>query len=158
SPATPAPFRTGCARARSCSAPSARRPARARAIIWVGRRSGRSCHRSRASCSRIWARMRAQPSRRLRVCGCATTWTSSSYKARMDRIEQLRKFIVASPDDPFPRYALALELKGKGDAAAAAGELRELLGRKPDYLAAYLQLGMLLDALDKVSEAREILV
>ena len=33
----------------------------------------------------------------------------------MDRVEQLRKFIEASPGDPFPRYALALELKGRGD-------------------------------------------
>ena len=33
----------------------------------------------------------------------------------MDRVEQLKKFISAQPDQPFPRYALALELKGKGD-------------------------------------------
>ena len=76
----------------------------------------------------------------------------------MDRIAQLRQFIAASPDEPFPRYALALELKGKGDAGGAAGELAELLRRKPDYLAAYLQLGMLLQGLDRVAEARETLV
>jgi len=75
----------------------------------------------------------------------------------MDRTEQLRKFIAASPDDPFPRYALALELKGKGEAAAAAVELNELLRRAPDYLAAYLQLGTILDALDRAEEAREAL-
>ncbi|MGE5048642.1 MAG: tetratricopeptide repeat protein [Deltaproteobacteria bacterium] len=76
----------------------------------------------------------------------------------MDRIDQLRKFIAASPDDAFPRYALALELKSKGDAAAAAAEMEELLRRKPDYLAAYLQLGMLLQALGKADAAREALV
>jgi thioredoxin-like negative regulator of GroEL len=76
----------------------------------------------------------------------------------MDRIGQLRRFIAARPDDPFPRYALALELKGNGDAGAAAAELQDLLARKPDYLAAYLQLGMLLSALDRTDEAREILV
>jgi len=76
----------------------------------------------------------------------------------MDRIGQLRQFIAASPDDPFPRYALALELKGKGDARSAAEELRELLGRKPDYLAAYLQLGMILETLDQREEARETFV
>jgi tetratricopeptide (TPR) repeat protein len=76
----------------------------------------------------------------------------------MDRIDQLRKFIAASPDDAFPRYALALELKSKGDAAAAAAEMEELLRRKPDYLAAYLQLGMLLQALGKAGAAREALV
>ncbi len=75
----------------------------------------------------------------------------------MNRIEQLRKFIEARPDEAFPRYALALELKGAGDAAAAAGELAELLNRKPDYLAAYLQHGMLLQALERPADARAAL-
>jgi tetratricopeptide (TPR) repeat protein len=75
----------------------------------------------------------------------------------MDRIEQLRKFIAIAPDDPFPRYALALELKSKGDAAGAASELSDLLARKPDYLAAYLQLGTLLASLERAGEARETL-
>jgi tetratricopeptide (TPR) repeat protein len=73
----------------------------------------------------------------------------------MNRIEQLRKFIAASPDEPFPRYALALELKGTGDAAAAAAELQQLLERAPDYLAAYLQHGMLLQSLGRNNEARD---
>ena len=73
----------------------------------------------------------------------------------VDRIEQLRKFIAASPDEPFPRYALALELKGKGDAAAAAAEMDELLRRAPDYLAAYLMYGMLLQTLGRHDEARD---
>jgi tetratricopeptide (TPR) repeat protein len=72
----------------------------------------------------------------------------------MDRVEQLRKFIAAAPAEPFPRYALALELKGKGDAAAAAAEMQELLQLKPDYLAAYLQFGMLLQALGRSEEAK----
>jgi tetratricopeptide (TPR) repeat protein len=73
----------------------------------------------------------------------------------MDRVEQLRRFIAATPGDPFPRYALALELKGKGDATAAAAEMQELLKIKPDYLAAYLQFGMLLQALGRGDEAKE---
>src|SRR2546423_15375187 len=75
----------------------------------------------------------------------------------MDRIEQLRDFVAAAPDDPFPRYALALELKGKGDAAQAAAELQHLLARRPDYLAAYLQLGMLHASNGKTNEARSVL-
>lgn len=71
----------------------------------------------------------------------------------MGRAEQLRTFIEAQPDEPFPRYALALELKAQGDAQAAAAQLEELLRRKPDYLAAYLQLGMLLQVLEKKQEA-----
>jgi Tfp pilus assembly protein PilF len=74
--------------------------------------------------------------------------------ALVDRKDQLRKFIAASPDEPFPRYALALELKGSGDAAAAAAEMKELLQRAPDYLAAYLMYGMLLQTLGRQDEAR----
>lgn len=75
----------------------------------------------------------------------------------MDRLSQLRAFVEANPDDPFPRYALALERKGRGDAAGAAGELQALVARKPDYLAAYLQLGMLLQQLGRLPEAGEAL-
>jgi tetratricopeptide (TPR) repeat protein len=76
----------------------------------------------------------------------------------MDRIDQLRRFVAAQPDDPFPRYALALEHKSAGDLAAAAAELTTLLARKPDYLAAYLQLAMLLQQLDRLDEARQTLL
>ncbi len=75
----------------------------------------------------------------------------------MDRIAQLRTFVEARPQEPFPRYALALELKGKGDAALAVEELQELLRRAPDYLAAYLQLGLLLQTLGRNEDARETL-
>ena len=74
----------------------------------------------------------------------------------MDRIEQLRKFIAQSPDEAFPRYALALELKGRGEAEAAVSELQALLQRAPDYLAAYLQLGMLLQTQCRPAEARDV--
>lgn len=75
----------------------------------------------------------------------------------MERIEQLRRFVESQPDQPFPRYALALELKGRGEAAAAAAELQDLLRRAPDYLAAYLQLGMILQALGRDADARATL-
>ena len=75
----------------------------------------------------------------------------------MDRIAQLRQFIAARPDQPFPRYALALELKGGGDAAGAADELDQLVAKVPDYLAAYLQLGMLQQELGRVPAARATL-
>ena len=80
---------------------------------------------------------------------------AGSREPNMDRIEQLNKFIEAQPDEPFPRYALALEKRSKGDQAGAAADLEELLRRKPDYLAAYLMLGMLQQALGRPDEARE---
>jgi len=73
----------------------------------------------------------------------------------MDRVAQLRKLIEAQPGEPFPRYALALELKGQGDNQGAAAELEALLRNAPDYLAAYLQLGMLLQTLGRAADARD---
>src|SRR5688500_13094993 len=35
----------------------------------------------------------------------------------MDRIASFRSFIAKSPSDPFPRYGLAMELKGNGELA-----------------------------------------
>jgi len=72
----------------------------------------------------------------------------------MDRVGQLRQFVEKKPGDPFPRYALALELKNGGDAASAAEELRQLVARVPGYLPAYLQLGMLLHGLGRIVDAR----
>jgi hypothetical protein len=73
---------------------------------------------------------------------------------KMDRIAQLRRFIEQSPDEPFPRYALALELKGKGDLEGGCAEMQELVRRVPGYLGAYLQLGMMLQSLGRNAEAR----
>src|SRR5207237_613395 len=146
-----------CATGPRCFARSAPTSAKARPSTSAGRRCARNCRPCRWCCSAISVRTPGAASRLPRVCGCATISTSSSYNPAMDRIEQLRKFLAATPDDPFARYALALELKSKGDASAAAAELMELLGRKPDYLAAYLQLGMLLASLQRAGEAREIL-
>ena len=73
----------------------------------------------------------------------------------MDRVTQLRKFIDAQPQEPLPRYALALELKGLGDNEGAVAELQALVAQAPDYLATYLQLGMLLQVLGRTAEARD---
>lgn len=76
----------------------------------------------------------------------------------MDRVDQLRKFIAQNPAESFPRYALALELKGQGDAEGAAAELQALVEHAPDYLAAYLQLGTLLQTCDRLDDARAAFV
>jgi tetratricopeptide (TPR) repeat protein len=72
------------------------------------------------------------------------------------RIEKLRAFIESRPEDPFPRYALALELKNAGRLAEAWQEFETLLGRKADYTAAYLHAGHTLVGLGRVSEAKAI--
>ena len=72
------------------------------------------------------------------------------------RIEKLRGFIAARPDDPFPRYALALEHRNGGQHAEAWRVFEELLAAHPDYRAAYLHAGHALVSLGRVSEARDL--
>ena len=74
----------------------------------------------------------------------------------MDRIASFRSFIAKSPTDPFPRYGLAMELKGNGELAEAWAAFEELLGKFPDYVPTYLMAGGTLVALGRKDEAAEI--
>jgi len=75
----------------------------------------------------------------------------------MDRINQLNNLIDKAPDNPFPRYGLAMEYKNQGDHHEAVRIFQELVERHPNYTAAYLHFGMSLQAVGKQEEAQEIL-
>ena len=74
----------------------------------------------------------------------------------MDRIATFRSFIAKSPSDPFPRYGLAMELKGNGQLAEAWAAFEELITQFPDYVPTYLMAGGTLLALARKDEAAEI--
>ena len=74
----------------------------------------------------------------------------------MDRIATFKTFIARSPADPFPRYGLAMELKGRGDLADAWQVFSELLESFPDYVPTYLMAGGTLAALGRHDDARAI--
>ncbi|HET6146201.1 MAG TPA: tetratricopeptide repeat protein [Polyangia bacterium] len=74
----------------------------------------------------------------------------------MSRIEALLGFIRANPQDPFPRYALALEYKNSGRLDDARATFDALMAANPDYTAAYLHAGNTLVALGLRDEARAI--
>ena len=74
----------------------------------------------------------------------------------MDRIATFRSFIAKSPSDPFPRYGLAMDDKGRGELAEAWAVFEELITKFPDYVATYLQAGGILVALGRKDEAAEI--
>ncbi|MCX5743031.1 MAG: hypothetical protein NT062_11100 [Proteobacteria bacterium] len=74
----------------------------------------------------------------------------------MDRIATFKTFIARTPTDPFPRYGLAMEYKGRGDLAEAWASFSEILGQFPDYVPTYLMAGGTLAALGRKSEAAEI--
>ncbi len=74
----------------------------------------------------------------------------------MDRIATFKSFIARSPSDPFPRYGLAMELKGRGDLAEAWTAFSDLLENFPDYVATYLMAGGTLLALGRRDEAAAV--
>jgi tetratricopeptide (TPR) repeat protein len=74
----------------------------------------------------------------------------------MDRIAILESFVARAPDDPFPRYGLAMELVNLGRPQEALPIFAELLERAPGYLPAYLMYGNALSGAGKRDEALAI--
>src|SRR5689334_11746851 len=74
----------------------------------------------------------------------------------MDRIATFKSFIARAPGDPFPRYGLAMELKSRGDLAAAWTACSELLDQFPDYVPTYIMAGGTLVALGRRDEAAAV--
>lgn len=74
----------------------------------------------------------------------------------MTRVETLKKFIEARPNDPFPRYGLAQEFKNAGRFEEARAEFDVLMREHPDYTATYLHAGNVLLQLGERAEARAV--
>ncbi|HUQ05729.1 MAG TPA: tetratricopeptide repeat protein [Kofleriaceae bacterium] len=71
----------------------------------------------------------------------------------VDRVATFRTFIAKKPDDPFPRYGLAMELRTRGDLEGAAAAFDELIGLFPDYVPSYLMSGGVLAELGRRDDA-----
>jgi len=65
-------------------------------------------------------------------------------------------FIRQRPNDPFPRYALALEYKNAGRLDESRQVFVELMAAAPDYTASYLHAGNVFVALGQTAEARRV--
>ncbi len=63
----------------------------------------------------------------------------------MERIERLKEFLRADPNDAFSKHALALEYIKSGDDASARLLFEEILQRDPAYVGSYYHLGRLLE-------------
>ena len=72
------------------------------------------------------------------------------------RLEMLRGFIAQRPEDPFPRYALAQELKNSGDLEGAWATYSDLLASHATYVPAYFHGGQVLVALGRKDEAKGV--
>ena len=56
----------------------------------------------------------------------------------------LEQMASAKPDDPFPQYGLAMELRKRGELERARATFEQLAQRHPGYVATYLMFGNLL--------------
>src|SRR5262245_61339109 len=72
----------------------------------------------------------------------------------MPSIDDLEKLIALDPSDPFPRYAMAMELRKRGRSEEALAAFRELLERFPQYVPGHQQEAMTLEAAGRTEEAR----
>lgn len=74
----------------------------------------------------------------------------------MDRIEQIKVFLNSTPNDPFLKYALAIEYVGKGNDLEALKIFLELVEKHPDYFATYYHIAKCYERLDKEDKAIEM--
>jgi Tfp pilus assembly protein PilF len=63
----------------------------------------------------------------------------------MDRIERLREFLRANPNDSFVQHALALEYIKEGNDPMARELFERVLQRDENYVGSYYHLGKLLE-------------
>lgn len=71
-------------------------------------------------------------------------------------LEAFEEMAAKAPDNVMVRYSLGREYLKAKRYAEAERELREALRLKPDYSAAYRELGKTLVGLDRLDEAQEI--
>jgi predicted Zn-dependent protease len=74
----------------------------------------------------------------------------------VERIDMLKDFVAKNPNDPFPRYGLAMEYKNAGRLSEAEAEFAGLRQAFPDYVPAYLHAGNVARALKQRERAESI--
>jgi tetratricopeptide (TPR) repeat protein len=72
---------------------------------------------------------------------------------KKNKTDELLLFLKEEPEDPFIKYALALEYIKNNNFHEAFFYLNTLLESQPGYLAAYYQLGKVLERLSRCEEA-----
>ena len=76
----------------------------------------------------------------------------------MSRREQIEAMLAEAPNDSELRYMLAMEFVSDGDDSGAVKCFQELVQATPNYPPAYHQAGRALQRLNRISEARALLM
>jgi tetratricopeptide (TPR) repeat protein len=87
--------------------------------------------------------------------GLSSAQLNKKIFTNMERIEQLKKFLLESPNDSFLKHALALEYVKLGDDLTARNLFEELLAAEPDYVGSYYHLGKLFERIGDNDKAIE---
>ena len=74
------------------------------------------------------------------------------------RRQKIEAMLAESPDDAELRYMLAMEYVSAGDDPEAVQSFQELIKRAPQYPPAYHQAGRALQRLNRIAEARALLL
>jgi tetratricopeptide (TPR) repeat protein len=74
----------------------------------------------------------------------------------MDRLSMLLSMVSTKPNDPFPRYGLAMEYKKLGRNDEAVQAFADLAEHHPKYVPGYLMHGNLLESMGRGAEARAV--
>jgi tetratricopeptide (TPR) repeat protein len=74
----------------------------------------------------------------------------------VDRVPFLQKMVASKPEDPFPRYGLAMEYKTRGLHGEAEEAFEGLLETFPSYVPAFLMYGNLLAETGAKARALEV--
>lgn len=72
------------------------------------------------------------------------------------KIKQLARQIKHNPGDSFSKFALALEFRKEGEFKKARILFEDILSSDPEYVGVYYHLGKLYEALDRLSDAKEL--
>jgi len=68
----------------------------------------------------------------------------------MERIDKLKEFLAASPEDSFLQHALALEYVKIDNDAEAKKLFTAILEKEPGYVGSYYHLGKLLERTNEI--------
>jgi Tfp pilus assembly protein PilF len=71
----------------------------------------------------------------------------------MERIDKLKEYLQAQPNDSFLQHALALEYIKLGDEQAAKKLFENVLQHEPGYIGSYYHLGKLLERIGENDKA-----
>lgn len=81
---------------------------------------------------------------------------TSSNSTTDDRLRMIEEMLSSNPNDPFLKYAAALEHRKKGHSEMVIEIFEDLIQNHPDYLGTYYQLGKMYEDQGDVEKALDI--